>query len=191
MEKCIQKFLPSLKINTGIAKQEIKERIWIISKPVIVDNGIQEMGYMGQYQIEEVWKHYAKTIYVSNYGYVARIDEEKARTVFGSALLEKLQSVEGAKWRKDLNTAQKDLIRACNKVPTNKKYSGCQIWLQIDRFDIHKMVAEKFMEKPEGDGWAVHHIDNNSYNNSVTNLIWLKNKEEHWKNHSKLHPMSR
>ena len=71
------------------------------------------------------------------------------------------------------------------QVPTNKKNSGCKIWLQIDGLDVHVMVAEKFLDKPEG-AWGVHHIDNNSYNNSVTNLVWVTRGQHN----RRIHPMS-
>ena len=84
-----------------------------------------------------------------------------------------------------LNETEKGLITRCNRVPTNKKNSGCKIWLQIDGLDVHVMVAEKFLDKPEG-AWGVHHIDNNSYNNSVTNLVWVTRGQHN----RRIHPMS-
>ena len=38
-------------------------------------------------------------------------------------------------------------------------------------YNVHKIIAEVFIEKPEGLDF-VNHIDHNRYNNNVTNLDW-------------------
>ena len=43
---------------------------------------------------------------------------------------------------------------------------------------VYKMVAESFLETPPSEGYAIHHITNNGYDNSVGNLIYLT-KEQH------------
>lgn len=43
---------------------------------------------------------------------------------------------------------------------------------------VYKMVAEAFLEKPSSGEYAIHHITNNGYDNSVGNLIYLT-KEQH------------
>ena len=43
---------------------------------------------------------------------------------------------------------------------------------------VYSFVAFTFLGKIEGDGYHVHHITNNGYDNSVENLILL-NREEH------------
>lgn len=168
----IQTFNPPIRIHTGVGKTFIKSRIWLMDENAVVVDGIQNMGYMGQYQIEEVWKRYHKDrdLYVSNYGYVAKIAEDKAKKTFKSRTLEALDG-DGASLAY-LSEEEKELIKNSNQVPTNKKNSGCEIWLQIDGLDIHVIVAEKFLDKPQ-EAWGVHHIDNNSYNNSVQNLVWV------------------
>lgn len=52
------------------------------------------------------------------------------------------------------------------------------------------MVAEKFLKTPKGKGYVVHHIDNNSYNNNVTNLIYLMAETHQGSPHRIFHPMS-
>ena len=43
---------------------------------------------------------------------------------------------------------------------------------------VYSFVASTFLGKIEGDGYHVHHITNNGYDNSVENLVLL-NREEH------------
>lgn len=38
---------------------------------------------------------------------------------------------------------------------------------------VYRLVAKAFLGKKEGDGYDVHHIDNNGYNNRPENLILL------------------
>lgn len=38
---------------------------------------------------------------------------------------------------------------------------------------VYKLVAKAFLGKKEGDGYEVHHIDNNGYDNRPENLILL------------------
>lgn len=50
---------------------------------------------------------------------------------------------------------------------------------------VARLVASVFLEPPKGDieQWQLHHIDGDTYNNSLENLQWLK-VEEHIKLHS-------
>ena len=51
---------------------------------------------------------------------------------------------------------------------------------------VHKLVAEHFLYKPEGineDDLLVHHIDGNKWNNNADNLIYLTSKQ-HGKAHT-------
>ncbi len=43
---------------------------------------------------------------------------------------------------------------------------------------VYQMVAEAFLKTPALEGYVVHHITNNGYDNSVGNLIFLT-KEQH------------
>lgn len=42
--------------------------------------------------------------------------------------------------------------------------------------DIHRLVAEHFVHKPDGKT-VVNHIDHNTFNNKYTNLEWVTTKE--------------
>ena len=45
--------------------------------------------------------------------------------------------------------------------------------IHLDKFyALHKLVAEHFLEKPEGNNLVLNHKDGNRNNNSVTNLEW-------------------
>ena len=191
-EMFTQEFFPPIKINEGAGERIIEKREWTKSPtPSSMEKvHVQNMGYIGHCQIEEIWKRYNKNIYVSNYGYVARISEEEAKKSFGEKF-EDFEKRAGVAFR-EMNNNQKALIKDKNEVPENKKNSRCQIYLQVKKGgDVHRMVAELFLQKPIEEGsWCVHHIDNNSYNNSVTNLIWLKG-ETHQGNHRTFHPMSK
>jgi hypothetical protein len=43
---------------------------------------------------------------------------------------------------------------------------------------VYRLVAETWLERPDGDikGLEVHHIDNNGFNNTVENLLWVTKK---------------
>ena len=206
-----QKFKMPLSFNDGHEIRDIHCRKWsnendgsmCVGK---INNGTQEMGYIGAYQIKEIWKHagffnmenskkiWARVadenkpsdeiahIYVSNYGYVAVFSKEEGERFCPNA--------DGVKIS-DLPNNQKDILKKRNIVPENRLGSGCEICLNVlastnnYEWDIHRLVATNFLEK-ESDSWGVHHIDNNSYNNSVTNLVWVT-QTEHDK---KLHPLT-
>lgn len=43
---------------------------------------------------------------------------------------------------------------------------------------VYRFVAETWCKKPdETDGWEVHHISNNGYDNRPENLIWIKHDQ--------------
>lgn len=58
-------------------------------------------------------------------------------------------------------------------VHKKRKYLKINLFNQgkISTFDIHRLVAETFIENPNGLK-TVDHIDRNKLNNSVTNLRW-------------------
>lgn len=49
------------------------------------------------------------------------------------------------------------------------------------QFKVHELVANSFIPNPNNKE-AIHHIDGNKLNNSVSNLMWVTNKE-----HSAMH----
>lgn len=44
---------------------------------------------------------------------------------------------------------------------------------KVLRVFVHRLVALHFLEKPEGSGWCVNHIDGDRQNNHYTNLEWV------------------
>lgn len=206
-----QHFKQYLSFYDGHEIKEINCRTWSHEGNDIMSVGkikgqTQEMGYMGAYQIQEIWKHagyfnienskkiWARVIdenkpsdeiahiYVSNYGYIAVFSKEEGEKF--------CPNIEGVKIS-DLSNAQKEILKKRNIVPENRLNSGCEVCLNVladtntYTWDIHRLVADNFLEK-KSDSWGVHHIDNNSYNNSVTNLVWVT-RAEHDK---KLHPLT-
>ena len=203
MEQVEQIFNPPLHLCLSSHDNvlEISKRLWNCDENhPICEQQVQKMGYIGQAQIEEVWKHYYQEYYISNLGYVVKIrdeDKEKASTIIPEELKKADENSQGVRW-KDFSNELKDLFRDNAFVPLNRKNSGCQICLNItgnsDQYDLHKLVARFFLKKPqayENEPCVVHHIDNNSFNNSVTNLIWLKRETHQGNNHQLYHPMSK
>lgn len=200
-----QIFNPALRICLANADSSdtISQRIWlekadnsqtVFSKQ---ENSIQNMGYIGSMQIEETWKFYYRNLYISNLGYVARFDEEEAKKIFADKF-DDLKN-DGVIF-KNLNNEQKNYIRKHIANPFNNSNGSIEVCLHVNYLeeikngvDVHIMVAERFLQKPEdynnGD-YVVHHIDNNSYNNSVTNLIYLKKETHTGKQHQIYHPLS-
>ena len=63
------------------------------------------------------------------------------------------------------------------------------VGLNRKTYHIHRLVAEHFLDKPEGKS-EIDHIDGNRLNNDVKNLRWVTHKENHnteaaIKNHKK------
>ena len=178
---------------------DIATRVWETSTDEKLTDVKQPMGYIGSRQIEEVWKHYYNEYYISNYGYIVKIAQEEkklADKIISQELKNADENSKGVCW-KDFSQEMKDLFRRNAYVPKNRTGSGCQICLNITgktaENDIHKLVARFFLKKPEdysSSNYVVHHIDNNSYNNSVTNLIYLKAETHKGDQHKIYHPMS-
>lgn len=217
-----QVFTPALTIYKDGKEHKIKTRVWTISdndiKEPILE--LQNMGEITSPQIEEIWKHYDKDIWISNLGYVAEITEDRAKkrleddkslenfeVKFKGKSIEEILGAPPENFEnnglvvRELEKDQidekgykysltKELIKVCNFVPKHNNTTSYFIDLFVEKpllqkKTIYHMVADRFLEKPEGTGLHLHHIDNNSYNNSVTNLIWLKQED-----HNKLHKMS-
>ena len=192
-----QKFNPPLRICRKNHQNVclISERNWTTELPETAQT--EDVLYIGSMQIEEVWKHYDK-YYISNYGYVVEIkaeDEDKAKSLIPESLKSANEESAGVRWV-DFSDELKNLFRENALVPQNRKDSGCQICLNITgkniEEDIHRLVARFFLEKPtDGNQYVVHHIDNNSYNNNVTNLIYLPKESHAFGQHEVYHPMSK
>lgn len=190
-----QEFAPALKIGEGGGKAvAVNRREWRINGTIDCSQ-IREMGVMGCMQIEEVWKFYKVyngLIFVSNYGYVSKIvDVSENRELFKD-MMEKSVGV----CYKDMSSEEKALFkngqRNLGEILENNA-SGIQVCLHIvGGDDLHRVVAQLFLKQPAigtGTSYCVHHIDNNSYNNSVTNLIYLPS-DIHHQYHRDLHPAS-
>lgn len=192
-----QKFNPPLRICKKNCHDAclVSERKW--TTELSGTTKTEDALYIGSMQTEEVWKHYYKQYYISNYGYVVKIKPEnkaKAEKLIPESLKAADEASAGVRWA-DFSNDLKNLFRENAFVPKNRKDSGCQICLNITgntpKYDIHLLVAHFFLEKPkDGNQYVVHHIDNNSYNNNVTNLIYLPSASHQGKEHEVYHPMS-
>ncbi|MBR1605611.1 MAG: hypothetical protein IJ660_05850 [Alphaproteobacteria bacterium] len=203
MTTLVQVYTPALKMYDGTDRITVEQRTFEYGENptnLKVEKAKNlEMGFIGQFQIEEVWKHYYKEYYISNYGYIVKIakeDAEIADIVIPDVLKNADEDSSGVRWL-DFPEEVKLLFRRNAYVPKNRIDSGCQICLNITgktpEYDIHKIVARFFLKKPKDYdqcNYVVHHIDNNSYNNSVTNLIYLKAETHKGSQHKIYHPMS-
>ena len=200
-----QKFWPPLDICLNKCGEScfVSERFWVSENKTeglnLSDDMRDEVKYIGSFQIAEVWKHYYKEYYISNYGYIVKIreeDKEKAEKIIPEKLKSADETSMGYPWI-DFSNELKDLFRKNAFIPFNRQGSGCQVCLNLTgksaEYDVHKLVARFFLEKPKDfdkKSYVVHHIDNNSYNNNVTNLIYLT-ADTHQRNQHKIyHPMS-
>lgn len=200
-----QQFCPPLKIclNNSEDFHLILLKVWAseeenesLNKS---DENLNCAPYIGSLQIAEVWKHYHKEYYISNYGYIVKIkerDKEKAQQIIPDELKNANEASNGYAWS-DFSDELKNLFRENAFIPFNRQTSGCQVCLNLTgktaEYDIHKLVARFFLEKPKDfdkKKYVVHHIDNNSYNNSVTNLIYLTADTHMGNQHKIYHPMS-
>ena len=192
-----QKFNPPLRICKKNCHNVclVSERKWTTELSETAQT--EDVLYIGSMQTEEVWKHYHNQYYISNYGYVVEIkaqDKEKAERIIPESLKSANEESAGVRWA-DFSNELKNLFRENALVPQNRKDSGCQICLNITgntpEYDIHRLVARFFLEKPKDENqYVVHHIDNNSYNNHVSNLIYLPSASHQGEEHEVYHPMS-
>lgn len=209
-----QEFKPAFRIYTDGKEWEVKSRTWecLYSDDrkltginhkywtmVAGDKKAQTKATvleMGACQIEEIWKYYKNSIWISNYGYVANISGDEAEEVFGKNNIEEFKH--GFSFRtcnldgEDGLYKVKNLFRLRNFVPVDNSGCGMEINLHVTQVgeDLYKMVAKSFLMKPDDvDKYTVHHIDNNSYNNNVTNLIYIR-QNIHCESSGVLHPMS-
>lgn len=201
-----QSFNPPLQICKNNCNDfcTVSERKWGIDSDEIFglkgEKGeLEDIRYIGSMQIEEVWKHYYEEYYVSNYGYIVKIkeeDREKAENLIPEELKHADEMSSGCRWA-EFSNELKNLFRDNAFIPVNRQNSGCQVCLNITgntaKYDVHRIVARFFLTKPDDydeNKYVVHHIDNNSYNNQVTNLIYLPANTHTGEQHKIYHPMS-
>ncbi len=181
-------------------------RIFKDGKEQILDEKEWSLEDMGAMQIDPVWMYYKKDIWVSNIGYVAQINVVNAQRRFPEDAAERCN--EFIKKYKETGAVfgnlfyeERLLIKVCTFIPKDSgalnKYGdkayGAELYVEQVKEPLHIMIAKVFLGKKEGDGKVVHHIDNNSFNNSVSNLICVNPDIHHVKSSSGrniLHPYS-
>lgn len=171
--KIKQTFVLPVKFYKNGKEQTVREREWSLED-------------LGSKQIEHVWRHYRKDIWVSNIGYVAQINAENAQKRFAGEAKKRCDEFienykeSGLVFRK-LSYDERLLLKVCTFVPRDSgavnscgdKAYGVELYVDRVKEPLHTIIAKVFLGKKQGDGLVVHHIDNNSYNNSVTNLICI------------------
>lgn len=109
----------------------------------------------------EIWREIKGTnglYYVSNYGRVLSVNKNSKRILHQSPKNDTLYL--------EITTSIKN---------------------ERENRQVHKLVAEHFLYKPEGineEDLLVHHIDGNKWNNNADNLIYLTGKQ-----HAKAHKL--
>ena len=188
-----QEFNPAIRIKNGGDDYSISKKVWewddeygYFLKSIETNDGVIGIPspiYMASAQIEEVWKRYRNTdVYISNLGYAMTFTDNEWKNEFGC----NLSDFENGVIYKNLQQDGKKFIKAHILDLINKKNSY-EVDLYVPKYEtIYSIVAELFLVK-QPDCNIVHHIDNNSYNNSVTNLVYIP-KDKHI---AKLHPMSK
>ena len=85
----------------------------------------------------------------------------------------------------DNGTVYSDVSRKfLNPIETGanrKKYLAVQLCNQngMKKMKIHKLVAEYFIEKPDGENLIIDHINHDKFNNNVYNLRYVTHGENH------------
>lgn len=71
------------------------------------------------------------------------------------------------------------------KLTPYKRGRYLAVKLKGKNYYIHKLVAQLFLTQPTAKHKEIHHIDTNTYNNNVSNLIYLTH-QQHIDIHNKL-----
>jgi len=161
---------------------------------------------LGSRQIDVIWRYYKNNIWVSNIGYVAEINIENIAQRFPDdaqirydEFLKNYKETEAV--FRDLLYDERLLLKICTFIPRNSgtvdnhgnKQYGVELYVDQVKEPLHVIVAKTFLGKKSDDNLIIHHIDNNSFNNSVTNLICIS-AAQHQKRFSNginiLHPYS-
>ena len=125
MTTLVQVYTPALKMYDGTDRITVEQRTFEYGENptnLKVEKAKNlEMGFIGQFQIEEVWKHYYKEYYISNYGYIVKIakeDAEIADIVIPDVLKNADEDSSGVRWL-DFPEEVKLLFRRNAYVPKN------------------------------------------------------------------------
>lgn len=112
----------------------------------------------------EMWlpvKGYEKYYEVSNFGRVRSLD----RVV-----------TQKNRWGQDITHLYRGKILAGDKTPRGYLSVDFRINGHIERKLIHRLVAEHFLQKPNGKDY-INHLDCNPSNNHIENLEWCTQSE--------------
>lgn len=134
----------------------------------------------------------------SNAEIARRIKQSKE---FGSLCLSE-QDLEGEEWKPykaekfaGLEVSSYGRVRYNKKIVPQKDIKESSVgYLVLDNAElakklggilVYKMVVKVFLEEPPSEGYEIHHITNNGYDNSVGNLIYLTKKQHDIVEHRK------
>jgi len=105
------------------------------------------------------------------------------------------ENIENEKWQFDIErTKNRFLVSNKGRIKNSDGKILEQIdspdygkgWLVLKDFPtvlVYKLVADAWLKYPDkGNGWHIHHIDNDGYNNCPENLIYVSS-DEHYKIH--------
>lgn len=119
----------------------------------------------------EFWEEYSETLnlQISNLG----------RVRYLGAILNQVEEFKNNESKTHIGYLQLDREQV--------KTKELNIWKEIKENYIYQLVAKVWLDTPndfKNEIYEVHHIDNDGYNNTVDNLIWVK-KCQHGHIHSK------
>lgn len=103
--------------------------------------------------------------------------------------IDKIQDLPGEEWKEIKDTDGMYYISNCGRVKSLKGYNAIilkpkQTVLKYDRVDIivkgiaqtrtiHSLVAEYFLQRPDTMNVIIHHINENTKDNTVNNLVYM------------------
>lgn len=161
---------------------------------------------LGSRQIDVIWRYYKDNIWISNIGYVAEVNIENIAKRFpDDAQIRYEEFLKNYKETevvfRNLLYDERLLLKICTFIPRDSgavnrygdKQYGVELYVDQVKEPLHMIVAKVFLGKKSGDGLVIHHIDNNSFNNSVTNLICVsaaRHQERSSDGTNILHPYS-
>lgn len=167
-----------IKSNDEINKQYFKKEIKSFAEytkdnyKTLYNNKIEEITAFNKQSEDlkgEDWKEYSKIpkLKISNLG----------RIQYDDVILNQVEEFKNDESKTHIGYLQLDKEQA----------TELEIWSKIKENYIYQLVANIWLDEPddfENEIYEVHHIDNDGYNNTVDNLIWVK-KCQHGHIHSK------